>query len=168
VAVGCVQIQAGGRPGRRADPDKQPFAAHHYRVVLDPACNEEEPADRHAPVPASDEHRVPMTERAPIDERPPSNDITKESCLSGQAYPAGPHRTMPLGERAERLVTMFEPAVLDAWFMGAQFHDGPPLRLILARPVQCNWVRDKFGDRLRRAFGDDMVFDFKRSELGQT
>src|SRR5689334_5567216 len=42
-AAGWLQSEAGGWKGRPADPDKQPFAAHHYRVILDPPDEEEVP-----------------------------------------------------------------------------------------------------------------------------
>jgi hypothetical protein len=64
-----------------------------------------------------------------------------------------------------RLARMFEPAVLEAWFKNSRFDEGPPLTLVLDGRMQCNWVRDRFGDRLRCAFGDDLAFSFQRERV---
>lgn len=74
------------------------------------------------------------------------------------ASPSAP----PLSGRAGTLAKLFDDAVLQVWFAGASFRDGPPLAIVLSSRCKCNWVREKFGDRLRQAFGDDLTFDWDR------
>jgi hypothetical protein len=72
-----------------------------------------------------------------------------------------PPSAPPLSGRAGQLTKEFEPAQLAAWFGGVDFRDGPPLTIVLASRCKCSWVRDKFGDRLRRLFGDDLAFAYE-------
>lgn len=73
---------------------------------------------------------------------------------------------LPLsGKQRAKLVGLFEPTVLAAWFAGVRFREGPPLVIVLASRCKCSWVQDKFGDRLRRAFGDDLKFDYEREQV---
>lgn len=162
-SVGCVEIRLGTRPGCEADPGKQPFAAHHYRVILDsPAPDRGEvPTGGHPPVPNKDGHGVPTHERAPIYERSSSNDIAEAPCNFEQPSAQLPGAAA-LEDRARKLARLYTPLELQNWFGGHSFREGPPLTLVLAKPFQCNWVRDKWSDRLRRVFGDELAFDYAR------
>jgi hypothetical protein len=161
--VGCVEVRLGARPGCEADPEKQPFAAHYYRVILDPpdADGGEVPAGGRPPVPSMVGHPVPAYERAPIYERSSDNDISDNPPVPEQPSPKHPSTT-PLESRAGMLDRLFGPIDLQNWFEGCHFREGPPLTIVLAKRFKRDWVRNKWSDRLRRAFGEELSFDYAR------
>jgi hypothetical protein len=183
VSIGCVQVQAGGRPSRSADPEKQPFAAHYYRVILDitdaedasldsSGIEEEVPASGHPPVPTSGHPPVPTSghpgaqpRRAPIYERPPSNDIAKELGLFKQPRAQLPDTAALTGRvgklasdpRVDRLREMFGDASFQSYFGDAEFLDGPPLKVVVRREAQRVMLKGKHFDKIARAFNDPDV-----------
>jgi biotin operon repressor len=90
--AGYVQSRLRGRGSRLPDPDKQPFAAHSYRVLFDRealaaaqlAAEAKGGAHGRAPdVPSQDGHGVPTHERAPLEGTPcevtPSEPVERDA-----------------------------------------------------------------------------------------
>lgn len=63
-------------------------------------------------------------------------------------------------------------AVFDAWFGGAEFHDGPPVRIIVPRQFQANWIRGHFSGAIERLLGSAVQIlaadEGPRPQLGRT
>lgn len=157
--IGLVLIERRRRGNRPT--------SNGYQLVLEPVDNYVSTSETaHSPMQALPAGDAPPTGMACPSIRtviePPLN-LTAETPRAGDAR-ALEARIASLGDKLGK-------TVFDAWFGGAEFHDGSPVRIVVPRQFQANWIRRHFSGAIERLFGSDVQIlaadEGPRTELGR-